>query len=138
MLTSETAFPHTGMASSPLRIPALFLIVLTWIYLAVLILVFVGNLLMSLGILPHSGSTSTVFEDGVRTASVAFYIGIQVFVLYGLSHLRRLDSYGLAMAVSVVSAIPCFTQCFILGTPFGIWAFVLLLKPEVKKLFARQ
>lgn len=126
------------MPSNPLRIPALVLIVLTWIYLVVLVLTFAGNLLMSFGIFPHSGSTSTRFEDGLRAGSVALYIGIQVFVLYGLSHLRRLDNYGPAMAASVVSAIPCFTQCFILGAPFGIWAFVLMLKPEVKKLFARQ
>jgi hypothetical protein len=31
--------------------------------------------------------------------------------------------------------IPCISPCCLLGLPIGIWALVVLLKPEVKAAF---
>jgi len=56
------------------------------------------------------------------------------FVLFGAMKMLRLQSQGLAMAASIVAMLPC-QCCCLLGLPFGIWALVVLNKPEVKSHF---
>ncbi len=46
-----------------------------------------------------------------------------------------LQSYGFAMTASIIAMIPCISPCCLLGLPFGIWALVVLSKPEVKSAF---
>jgi hypothetical protein len=64
-----------------------------------------------------------------------FSIIINALIVFGAWKMKSLQSYGLAMAASIVAMIPCLTLCC-LGMPFGIWALVVLLKPEVKSAFA--
>ena len=59
---------------------------------------------------------------------------INGFVIFGAVKMLRLQSYGLAMAASIVAMLPC-QCCCLLGLPFGIWALVVLNKPEVKSQF---
>ena len=59
---------------------------------------------------------------------------INGFVIFGAVKMLRLQSYGLAMAASIVAMLPC-QCCCVLGLPFGIWALVVLNKPEVKSQF---
>jgi hypothetical protein len=49
--------------------------------------------------------------------------------------MQQLTSHGLAMAAAIIAMIPCFSPCCVLGLPFGIWALVVLSKPEVKSQF---
>jgi hypothetical protein len=35
----------------------------------------------------------------------------------------------------VVAMVPCLSPCCILGLPLGIWALIVLMKPEVKSSF---
>jgi hypothetical protein len=46
----------------------------------------------------------------------------------------RLQYFGLVMAAVIVAMLPC-QCCCLLGLPFGIWALVVLNKPEVKSQF---
>jgi hypothetical protein len=46
-----------------------------------------------------------------------------------------LKSYGLAMTSSILAMIPCHVCCMV-GLPIGIWALIVLLKPEVKSAFS--
>jgi hypothetical protein len=39
------------------------------------------------------------------------------------------------MAAAIMAMIPC-NCCCLLGLPFGIWALVMLMKPEVKSQFS--
>jgi predicted Zn finger-like uncharacterized protein len=57
-----------------------------------------------------------------------------VIVLAGAIQMLRLQTYWLAMTGSIVALLPCNLGCC-LGLPFGIWAIVALLKPEVKDAF---
>ncbi len=58
-------------------------------------------------------------------------------VLAGGIQMLRAKSRGLAMLSSVLAMIPCVTSvCCLLGVPIGIWALVVLGKPEVKAAFA--
>ena len=56
------------------------------------------------------------------------------FVLFGAIKMLRLQNYGMAMAAAIVAMVPC-QCCCLLGLPFGIWALVVLNKPEVKSQF---
>jgi hypothetical protein len=55
--------------------------------------------------------------------------------LFGAIKMKRLEGYGLVMAASILGMIPCFSSCCLIGLPIGIWALVVLSKPEVKSAF---
>lgn len=57
------------------------------------------------------------------------------FVLFASIQMRQRRSYALAYAGAVVAAIPCVGPCCLLGIPFGIWALVVLHRPEVRSEF---
>ncbi len=59
---------------------------------------------------------------------------ISGFMIFGALKMRNLQSYGVAMAAAIVSLLPC-TSCCCVSLPVGIWALVVLMKPEVKASF---
>lgn len=61
---------------------------------------------------------------------------MSVVVFMGASKMKNAESYGFAMAAAIIAMIPCVSPCCLLGLPFGIWALVVLMKPEVKSAFA--
>jgi hypothetical protein len=71
-----------------------------------------------------------------ETGSHVLSIVIGGLILFGALKMMRLQSYGLAMAASILAVIPCLSPCCCLGIPFGIWSLVVLKKPEVKSAFA--
>jgi hypothetical protein len=56
-------------------------------------------------------------------------------ILFGGIQMLRLRSRGLALATGILGVIPCLSPCCVLGIPFGIWALIVLVKPEVKAMF---
>jgi hypothetical protein len=68
---------------------------------------------------------------------IARIIGIFVsfFILYGALKMKKLESHGLCVAASILAMIPCLSPCCLVGLPIGIWALVVLNKPEVKAQF---
>lgn len=58
-----------------------------------------------------------------------------VVVFLGASKMKNAESYGFAMAAAILAMIPCVSPCCLLGLPLGIWALIVLLKPEVKAAF---
>lgn len=63
-----------------------------------------------------------------------FSLAMAVLVIVGALKMRNLQSYGLALAASIIAIIPCFSCCFT-GVPIGIWALVVLLGSDVKAAF---
>jgi hypothetical protein len=49
--------------------------------------------------------------------------------------MKNLTRHGLALAAAIVAMVPCVSPCCWLGLPIGIWAVVVLSKPEVKSHF---
>jgi hypothetical protein len=39
------------------------------------------------------------------------------------------------MTASILALAPCISPCCLVGLPIGIWALVVLSKPEVKSSF---
>jgi hypothetical protein len=64
-----------------------------------------------------------------------FSLAISTLILFGALQMQKLASHGLAVTAAIVAMIPCFSPCCVLGLPFGIWALVVLSRPEVKSQF---
>jgi hypothetical protein len=60
---------------------------------------------------------------------------VGVVVLLGAAKMQKLQSYQFALTASIVAMVPCISPCCVFGLPFGIWALVVLNKPEVKSQF---
>jgi serine/threonine protein kinase len=58
------------------------------------------------------------------------------FMLLGAIKMLRLQSYPLAVTASILAMV--VTPGNLVGLPLGIWAFVVLMRPEVKAAFKRS
>ncbi len=56
-------------------------------------------------------------------------------IIYGAIQMLSGKKYKLAKASAILSIIPFISCCFVVGIPFGIWALIVLNKPEVKAFF---
>lgn len=70
---------------------------------------------------------------GIVLAIVELLVG--GLILFGGLKMRRLENYGLCVAASILVMIPILSCCCIVGVPIGIWALVVISKPEVKSAF---
>lgn len=62
-------------------------------------------------------------------------IGGQVLILSGGLCMLRLKKYRLAQASALLSVLPTCSPCMLLGIPFGIWAWIVLARPDVRSAF---
>jgi hypothetical protein len=76
------------------------------------------------------------FRSGLMYSSSGLFalVGSAVIML-GAWQMRQLKYYGLGMTSAVLAMLPCHICC-LAGLPVGIWAFIVLLKPEVKSAFS--
>ena len=78
------------------------------------------------------------FIEGMRgpmAGVISLLIAVlNAFILFGAIKLLRLQSRTLATVAAVAAMLPC-QCCCLFGLPFGIWALVVLNKPEVKSQF---
>ena len=75
------------------------------------------------------------WEGSVGAASSIVEIAVAAFIIFAALKMRELKQWELSLAASIVAMIPCISPCCILGLPIGIWALVVLLRPEVKEAF---
>ena len=68
------------------------------------------------------------------SAPIAF-AALGALTLFGAIRMMKLTGYRLAIAGTIAAMVNCGTCCCVLGLPFGIWALVVLMKPEVKRSF---
>jgi hypothetical protein len=71
----------------------------------------------------------------VGIAGNLFSLVINVLILIGALRMMSLRNYGLCMVAAVLAVIPCTAPCCCLGIAAGIWALVILTRPEVKQAF---
>ena len=60
----------------------------------------------------------------------------QLLVIAGAIAMIRKRGRMLAMAGAIVALIPCLSPCILGGLPFGIWALVIMNRPDVKASFS--
>jgi len=65
-------------------------------------------------------------------------LAVSVLILAGAKKMKSLQSYQFSLAAAGLSTVPCLTPCsgFFLGLAFGIWALVVLRRPDVKSHFS--
>jgi hypothetical protein len=87
---------------------------------------------------PRGGDPAASF--GLMIGGIFSILAITggVLIILGALKMKKVESYNSAMAASIIAMIPCVSPCCILGLPFGIWALVILSKPEIKTAFGRS
>ena len=78
---------------------------------------------------------ANMFSGRIGVVAGMIAILVSVFILVGALKMKKLQGYGLAMTASILAMIPCLSPCCVIGLPIGIWALVVLSKPEVKSAF---
>ena len=71
---------------------------------------------------------------GVMLGFLAIKLVLDLLTLYAGWQLRQLRSWSICLAGSIAAMLPC-SVCCILGLPMGIWALIVLIDNEVKRLF---
>lgn len=75
------------------------------------------------------------WEGSFGAASSVIEIAVAAFIIFAALKMKELRQWELSLAAAIVAMIPCISPCCILGLPIGIWALVVLLRPEVKQAF---
>ncbi len=130
------------MAGDKVKVPAISLMVVCGIGIFFSLLSIVLNIVgVGAGSYEMMNEYSSVnmsqyMASGVSSIiSNVFLIIYQGIIAYGALQMMNMRSHGLCMAAAIMAIIPCLTPCCILGTPFGIWALVVLMDDQVKPYF---
>lgn len=91
--------------------------------------------LMIFALLAAPGGQQEGAIVGIAINGVALMFGMVmlILVMYGAFKMKNGESYGLAMAASIIAAVPCLAPCICM--PFGIWGIVVLVDDDVKSAF---
>jgi hypothetical protein len=98
----------------------------------------VGNLLgASFGARSYNSTDAfaQMLTGGVAVVFGIIAIAMAGLILFGAMKMKKLEAHGWAMAASIIALIPCVSPCCFIGLPIGIWALIVLAKPEVKAAF---
>ena len=62
---------------------------------------------------------------------------VALFIIYAAIKMKELKQWNVAVVASVLAMVPCISPCCIIGLPIGIWALVVLMRPDVKEAFSK-
>ncbi len=116
--------------------PAISLMVVAGVSFVVLMVACPINLVSIINkpAIPGKGGERVGNFIGAGVCMPLFMIGNIVTAVGGyMMYSKR--NYAMAMTAAILAIIPCFSPCYLLGIPFGIWAVIVLLDPEVKEAF---
>ena len=100
-----------------------------------LVLNVLGLGVAALGEQPGLEGLAPMMHGALGMIGAVLGLAAGAFIIYGALQMQRLVNYPMALAASVVAMVPCLSPCCCLGLPVGIWALVVLMKPEVKAAF---
>lgn len=77
------------------------------------------------------------YRMGYITALVAAFLSLILapVIIYGGLRMMKLANFKLSRAAAVLALVPCTSCCFVVGIPLGIWALIVLNKPEIRQAF---
>ncbi len=135
--------PNRAAAAARVSAPAMGLIV-TGMLGIVAQVILIGLNLLGIGLaaadaIPRDGGADPVGMMVGGSVQVFFgllTIAIGGFVIWGALKMKALENYGVAMAASILAAVPCLSPGCFLGIPIGIWAVVVLVSDDVKRSFS--
>lgn len=135
------------MAKSMVKGPAMTLLILGGLWLAYIVIEAMRAVLQLAGVVgmptqeeldpfgtaPPWMTAEVAVLMGLGVSTVLFIAA--VLMLFGMFRMLQVRGFGLAMTGAIISMVPCMSPCCVIGIPFGIWALIVLLKPEVKYAF---
>jgi hypothetical protein len=140
----------SSSARSKVNVPALLLIINAVIFMAVDVGVFLfapaamSGLFDSLNKLQQEQAAKTgqpvqqiqVPPDMGRpwVSTILALVG-GGFIIFGAMKMRNLESWGIALAATIVSMVPYASPCCCSGIFIGIYGLVVLMNSEVKAAF---
>ena len=62
-------------------------------------------------------------------------LAVAAFIIFASTKMRKLESYRLVIAASIISCVPCLSPCCCFPLPAAIWILIVLNKSEVKSAF---
>jgi hypothetical protein len=144
--SSPPAFPATTsvqVARSMVQVPGVLLAVTGGIGGAL----YGFNLLMrlfgvqitppSFGSNPEFDHIFEFFAGGAGAALDVVWLGLSLVVLFGGLQMLRLQRYTFCLCTAIIALLPCISPCCCIGLPAGIWALVILSRPEIRAAFDR-
>ncbi len=81
------------------------------------------------------GGASDIFAYVVVFSPVVTVFLAPATIIGGVQLLRRANR-GLVTAGAIAAVVPLSSCCFLVGVPFGIWALVVLRRPETRAWYA--
>ena len=84
------------------------------------------------------GLFADAFEDAVSFLGLLVSTLSCLLIFRGARSMRRGEHYRRAKTAAVLSCIPFLSPIVYCGIPFGIWALVVLRRPEVRAEFERS
>ncbi len=131
--------PPTGAARDALSGPAIGLIVTGALGIVFSLFSMVNGLLHRGEPLPaETPEQMRAFLEATQRGGPLFNLvplALSAFVIFGALKMKNVQRFGIAMAAAIVAMIPCLSPCCCIGLPIGIWALVVMNKPEVKSAF---
>ncbi len=118
-------------AREQLKIPAIILIVLGVLWIIWRVVDFILCFFLVQQGAPLTGQMTV----GLVSDVIAVILNIAVII--GAVCMLKMNSRAGAWAGAIASVIPCVGPCCLLGIPFGIWAMVIMSKPEVAQAFEK-
>lgn len=123
------------------KLPAILLMVAAGIGAAFCLLM-LGLNVLGTGLSAVAGQgderTFNMLSGGIGIFFNLVGLAVAGFIVYGAMQMKALKNHTMAMIAAIISVIPCISPCCVVGLPVGIWALVVLAKPEVKAAFAKK
>lgn len=132
----SAATSDVSVVKDRIKVPSIALIVSGGIALLYCFII----LLYVVGIMPVTDQVTSGLQRVMPIISIVQFAAFGCSV-YGAIQMMSLKKYGFAMTSAIIiTAAPIIAiGCHgVLITPIGIWALVVLLKPEIKSAFARN
>ncbi len=138
--------PPASLGFASLKIAAIFILVassLSWIWSLVDGL---GRSAVAFGMVPMPAFAGTAGVDpaAIKVLFYSFFVlDIVVLllgpvVILGAVQMLRRKMYGFVRFTAILAMLPLSTHCCcVLGLPMGIWALVILNRPDVKAMFQK-
>jgi hypothetical protein len=134
--------PTAQVARSMIQVPGMLVAVTGGIGVALYALNLIMRML-GIGMTPPPMGTGPeldwifdFFASGAGAALDVVWLGLSVVVLIGGLQMLQLQRYTFCLCTAILAMLPCISPCCCIGLPAGIWALVILAKPEVRSAFS--
>lgn len=90
--------------------------------------------LMQLGDRPIYDESQRLILRALQTLLILSLPAL-AFSIYGALQMMNVKKHGFAVTSAIINIVFGFSGCLLISVPVGIWALIVLLKPEIKSAF---